>query len=127
MSRWQGWGPSARQGGLGLLAGLALAGLLGIGRAPAVRAQPTAAEATGLIALTTQAGSSGASPVQWLYLIDTRARSFAVYRVDPKDPKGAVKLEATRRYEYDLKLAEFNNQAPDVAAIEAMVGGHARH
>ena len=124
MSRFQGWGESARHGSLGLLAGLALAAMLGGGRAPTVGAQPTVAEAAGTIALTTQTG--GTSPVQWLYLIDTRARSFAVYRVDPQNPKGAVKLEATRRYEYDLKLAEFNNQAPDVAAIEAMVGGNAR-
>lgn len=124
MSRFDGWGRSARHGGLGLVAGLALAAMFGGGRVPTVGAQPTVAETAGMIALTTQSG--GSSPVQWLYLIDTRNRSFAVYCVDPKNPKGAVKLEATRRYEYDLKLAEFNNQAPDVAAIEAMVGGNTR-
>jgi hypothetical protein len=57
-----------------------------------------------------------------LYLIDTRNQSFAVYRVDPQDPKGTLKLEATRQYRWDLKLGEFNNQPPEVAAVEAMVG-----
>jgi hypothetical protein len=45
-----------------------------------------------------------------------------VYRVDSRDPKGAVKLEAARHYRWDMKLAEFNNQAPEVATIESMVG-----
>ena len=35
---------------------------------------------------------------------------------------GAVKLEAARQYRWDLKLAEFNNQALEVATIESMVG-----
>jgi hypothetical protein len=71
----------------------------------------------GTIAFTT--GSSDAT--QHLYIVDTRTQSFAVYRVEPRDPKGAVKLEAARQYRWDLKLAEFNNQAPEVATIESMV------
>ena len=58
-----------------------------------------------------------------LYLIDTKAQAFAVYRVEPTGPKGSgtVKLEAARQYRYDLKLSEYNNQPPEVSAVEAMV------
>ncbi len=55
-------------------------------------------------------------------MIDTKAQALAVYRVDPQNPKGSVKLEAARQYRWDLKLAEYNNQPPDVASIESMVG-----
>jgi len=58
---------------------------------------------------------------QLLYLVDTRGHSFAVYRIDPTNPKGTVKLEAARHYQWDLKLAEYNNQPPEVAAIESTV------
>jgi len=58
---------------------------------------------------------------QFLYLVDTKARAFAVYRVDPNNPKGTVKLEAARQYEWDLQLEQYNNQAPEPSAIEAMV------
>lgn len=73
--------------------------------------------ATGTIALTAPTGGSA----QLLYLIDSRAKAFAVYRVDPANPKGAVKLEAARQYQWDLKLAEYNNQPPEVSAIESTV------
>jgi hypothetical protein len=56
-----------------------------------------------------------------LYLVDPQAQSFAVYRVDPGGQKGIVKLEAARHYRWDLKLAEYNNQPPEVGAIESMV------
>ena len=49
-------------------------------------------------------------PVQWLYLIDTKQKSFAVYRIDPTNPKGSVRLEASRKYRWDLELDEYNNQ-----------------
>ena len=58
---------------------------------------------------------------QWLYLIDTKTRAFAIYRVDPSNPKGTVKLEAARQYQWDLKLDHYNNQAPEPAAIESTV------
>jgi len=58
---------------------------------------------------------------QLLYLVDTRGHAFAVYRIDPTNPKGTVKLEAARHYQWDLKLAEYNNQPPEVAAIESTV------
>jgi hypothetical protein len=90
--------------------------------APAAdRAKPAAvmgSDPSGTIALTVPApGGSG----QWLTLIDTKTRAFAVYRVDPANPKGAVKLEAARQYQWDLKLDEYNNQEPSVAAIESTV------
>ncbi len=81
------------------------------------------AEAGGTVAfaVSAQAPDSG----QFLYLIDPKTQAFAVYKVDPRDPKGAVKLEGTRQYRWDLRLAEFNNQEPQVATIESMVGGSA--
>jgi len=85
------------------------------GRTPAGHAP--AVEASGTIALTAPAGGSG----QFLYLIDTKAKAFAVYRVDPGGGKGAVKLEAARQYQWDLKLTEYNNQPPEVTAIESTV------
>jgi hypothetical protein len=126
------WQSTVRHGVPGLLAGLALAWVLGSGRVPTAQAQqgqhplagatppvqaPSGGEAAGTIAFTS--GTAGSA--QWLYLIDTRSQSFAVYRVDPQNPKGTVKLEAARHYRYDLKLAEYNNQPPEVSAIESMV------
>jgi hypothetical protein len=89
------------------------------------RAQPagrqnTMGETNGTLALITGgAGISGQS--QWLYLIDTKNRSFALYRIDPANPKGIVKLEASRQYEWDLKLEHYNNQPPEPDAIKATV------
>jgi hypothetical protein len=75
-------------------------------------------ESNGTLALIT---SSAAGPVQWLYLIDTKDRSFALYRIDPMNSKGIVKLEASRQYKWDLKLEHYNNQAPEPDAIKATV------
>jgi len=110
--------PVARYTVPGVLAGLALAWSLGSGTPPPARAGvATPSEASGTIAFTSGAPGSA----QMLYLIDTRSQSFAIYRVDPQEVKGTVKLEATRQYRWDLKLGEFNNQPPDVAAVESMV------
>jgi len=70
--------------------------------------------------------AESAGPAQWLYLIDTKKRAFAVYRIDPTNPKGTVKLEASRQYKWDLELEHYNNQAPEPAAIEATVKTLAR-
>jgi len=53
-----------------------------------------------------------------LFLIDTKERAFAIYRVDPE--KGSVKLESSRPYRHDLKL-EWNNLPPEASAVEAMI------
>ena len=54
-------------------------------------------------------------------LIDTKSHAFAIYRLDPTDHKGTVKLEAARQYQWDMKLEHYNNQSPEPAAIESMV------
>ncbi len=129
---WGGW---VRYGLPGLVLGLTLAWGLE-GRSPVAKAQgpgsypplPGSAdrgrtsatppvESTGTVAFSSPAGGNA----QFLYLIDTRAHAFAVYRVDPSNPKGTVKLEAARQYQWDLKLAEYNNLPPEVSAIESTV------
>lgn len=109
--------PAAGTALAGLAVGLALAWLLGIGRVPPVGAQPApTGDSSGTIAFT----SGGTGTSQLLYLIDTRAQAFAIYRVDPQELKGTVKLEAARQYRWDLKLGEYNNSPPEVSAVEAM-------
>ena len=78
-----------------------------------------AGEASGTLAFTSSAGGTA----QLLYLVDTKTRAFAIYRVDPSNPnqRGTVKLEAARQYAFDLRLAQYNNQPPEVTAIESMV------
>jgi hypothetical protein len=122
---WSGW---FRYGLPGLALGLVLAWSLDA-RVPSARAQgagpverprpgaTSAVENSGTIAFSSPLGGSS----QLLYLIDTKTRSLAVYRVDPTNPKGTVKLEAARQYQWDLKLDEYNNQEPSVAAIESTV------
>lgn len=110
--------PSMRVGAMGLLVGLALAWILGSDRVPPALAQATRNDATGTIAFT----SGGAGSSQMLYVIDTRSQAFAVYRVDPSDPNGAVKLEGARQFRWDLQLSEYNNNEPNVAAVQSMVG-----
>ena len=39
----------------------------------------------------------------------------------PDQSQGIVKLEASRQYQWDLKLEHYNNQPPEPAAIEATV------
>jgi hypothetical protein len=93
------------------------------GGADTGRAQPAPSrtlaigDANGTLALVTSPSGSA----QWLYLIDTKSRAFAIYRVDPANPKGSLKLEAARQYQWDLKLEHYNNQPPEPAAIEATV------
>ncbi len=114
-----GWKPAARYGVPGVLAGLTLSWVLGSGQLAPTRVRAaTPAEVAGTIAFT----SGGARSTQLLYLIDTRSQALAVYQVDPQNPKGTLKLEATRNYRWDLRLGEFNNQPPEVAAVESMVG-----
>jgi len=82
--------------------------------------QSTMGESNGTLAMIT--GATGVpGQAQWLYLIDTKSRSFALYRIDPMNSKGIVKLEASRQYEWDLKLEHYNNQPPEPDAIKATV------
>ena len=126
----RGWSSATRDGLVGLVLGMIVMGGFGGGRGLVAqvptalnterpRATPSSSggEGSGTLAFTSQA----AGTAQLLYLIDTRAHAFAIYRIDPANPKGAVKLEAARQYQWDLKLTEFNNQPPEVAAIESTV------
>ncbi len=126
----QGFSGVVRFGVPGVLLGLVLMGGLGGGRAPRTllaenlpgaergRMAPLATgDPTGTLAFTTTLGATG----QLLYIVDTKSRSFAIYRVDPTNPEGALKLEAARQYQWDLRLLEYNNQKPDVASVEASI------
>ena len=110
----------------GFVLGAAVAWSVGVGPAGrpsrALAAPSGPAEAGGTMAFT----SASQGSAQWLYLIDTKSQALAVYRIDPQNPKGALKLEAARQYRWDMKLAEFNNASPDVTAVESMVGGARR-
>jgi hypothetical protein len=90
-------------------------------RQPAARPGATGDSSTTLAWVTGTAGST-----QLLYLVDTKDRAFAVYRIDPTNSKGVVKLEASRQYKWDLKLEHYNNQAPEPDAIKATVETLAR-
>ena len=125
--RWVG---AVRYGLPGLALGLALAGWSGA-RGPTAQAQSPGAtgDTRGIIAFTSNTSNPNTgSPWQLLYLIDTRTQAFAVYRVDPTNPqaRGRSSSRPPDNTEYDLKLSEFNNQPPEVAAIESMVrrGSH---
>lgn len=128
------WSAAARYGLPGLILGVALS-WIGGARGPEAAAQTgpggeprravepprspqpgllASGEAGGTMAFVTSPGGGS----QWLYLIDTKARAFAVYHVDPTNPKGVVKLEAARQYQYDLKLEHYNNQPPEPSAIK---------
>ncbi len=65
--------------------------------------------------------SNTTGAVQWLYLVDTKQKSFAIYRIDPTNPKGSLKLEASRKYRWDLELDEYNNHGLEPSAVEARV------
>jgi hypothetical protein len=126
----RGWSGAVRYGVPGLLLGLVLMGGFGNVRGPSALAQyPPGGErsrvaatagndATGTIAFST---SSNGGTAQLLYLIDTKAHAFAIYRIDPSNPKGAVQLAGCRQYQWDLKLSEYSNAEPDVASVESMI------
>lgn len=132
----RGWNGAARYGLAGLVLGVALTGGLGIGRgtATSVRAETApgadrsrlatgaAGEASGTLAFT----SSTAGSAQLLYLIDTKTKAFTIYRVDPAGAEGTVRLIGARQYQWDMKLSSYNNQPPEVSAIESTVktAGH---
>jgi hypothetical protein len=79
----------------------------------------TMGEAGGILALVS--ASQGTGPSQWLYLIDTKKRAFAIYLVDPMNPQGCVKLQASRQFRWDLELDQYNNQGLEPADVKARV------
>lgn len=126
----RGWSGVVRYGVPGLLLGLAVMGGFGTVRGPSALAEglpgaerPRMAaaagnDASGTIAFST---SSNGGTTQHLYLIDTKAHAFAIYRIDPSNPKGAVQLAGCRQYQWDMKLSQYNNAEPDVASVESMI------
>lgn len=90
---------------------------VGIGK-PATLHGAAVGESSGTIALVVPSNNGTA---QWLYIIDTKSHSFAIYRADTANPKAAIKLEAARQYQWDLKLDNYNNSGLEPAAIEKIV------
>jgi hypothetical protein len=111
-----------RFGVIGLLSGVFVSWILFGGRIPARAQAATSSNDNSTTVVTSSAPGGG----QFLYVFDTKSQAFAIYRVDPSNPKGSVKLEAVRQYRWDLKLSEYNNLPPEVSAIESMVGGGRR-
>ncbi len=73
-------------------------------------------------AMTTQiTGTPGQT--QWITLVNPASQSLAVYRFEPNNPRGALKLEAVRQFRWDLMLSEYQNQPPEVSAVESMTRG----
>lgn len=105
----------------GVLAGFAMAWLLGISPSRGVQADSgPASSANGLMTVTlTAPGDPGGTR---LVLIDSRSQAMAVYKIDGFKG-GSIKLEAARQFGSDLKLSEYNNLPPEVSAVEAMVTG----
>lgn len=110
----EGWGVRGRYLGLGAAFGMVVSMFLASGRLPRAEAQAGATQASETIAFT--APNPKGAPL--LFLIDTKEKAFAIYRVDPE--KGSVKLESSRPYRHDLKL-EWNNLPPEASAVEAMI------
>lgn len=134
---WRQWSAVVRFGGAGVVLGLVLAGAFGApsglraqAASPAVGDRirpsggPLTAESNGTLAMIAPlgAGSQGATG-QLLYLVDTKTRSFAVYRIDPAHDGGTIELKGVRQYQWDLMLSEYNNQGPKVAETKSAVSG----
>lgn len=66
-------------------------------------------------------GTPGQS--QWLTVVNPETQSLAVYRFEPDNPRGSLKLEAVRQIRWDLMLNEYQNQPPEVSSIESMTRG----
>jgi len=60
---------------------------------------------------------------QWLTVVNPETLSLAVYRFEPDNPRGSLKLEAVRQIRWDLMLSEYQNQPPEVSSIESMTRG----
>lgn len=60
---------------------------------------------------------------QWVTIVNPTAQSLAVYRFEPNNPRGSLKLEAVRQIRWDMLLSEYQNQPPEVSAVESMTRG----
>ena len=60
---------------------------------------------------------------QWVTIVNPSTQSLAIYRFEPNNPRGSLKLEAVRQIRWDLLLSEYQNQPPEVSAVESMTRG----
>lgn len=60
---------------------------------------------------------------QWMTVVNPDTQSLAVYRFEPDNPRGSLKLEAVRQIRWDLMLTEYQNQPPEVSSVESMTRG----
>lgn len=107
---------SVRQAIPGLIAGAAVCGWLGFGKAEPIQAQANAARSAMPETIAIAVSSNPAGSAQFV-IVDSKAKTFAVYEVD-QDKK--VKLLAARAYEWDHRI-EYNNLPPSVRDIEQTV------
>lgn len=105
-----------------LIAGLAVGWGLSSRPSTALVAQQATPANVGQGQLTTQiTGQPGQT--QWLTLVNPATQSLAVYRFEPNNPRGVLKLEAVRHFRWDMMLSEFQNLPPEVSAVESMTRG----
>lgn len=128
----RGWTGILRYGLPGLILGVVICNAIAgqglkaqVSTAPAANSdrsrQAPVTDPSGTIAFTTNVAGS-VSGTQLLYVIDTKTRAFAIYRVEPtSNAKGSVKLEAARQYQWDLKLSDYNNLGLVPTEIETAV------
>ncbi|RLT10515.1 MAG: hypothetical protein DWI24_08515 [Planctomycetota bacterium] len=103
---------------VGLVAGLWIGNRSG----PAISAQQLTPANVSQGAMTTQiTGTPGQA--QWLTLVNPATQSLAIYRFEPNNPRGVLKLEAVRQFRWDMMLSEYQNQPPEVSAVESMTRG----
>jgi len=57
------------------------------------------------------------------HVVNPATQSLAIYRFEPNNPRGALKLEAVRQFRWDMMLSEYQNQPPEVSAVESMTRG----
>jgi predicted membrane metal-binding protein len=60
---------------------------------------------------------------QWVTIVNPSSQALAIYRFEPNNPRGALKLEAVRQFRWDLMLSEYQNQPPEVSSVESMLRG----
>jgi hypothetical protein len=104
----------------GWLAIGAIAGWLGAGSSGTrILAQTGANQSRQLSGLQFQmTGTPGQT--QWLTVVNPESQALAVYRFEPDNPRGSLKLEAVRQIRWDMMLSEYQNQPPEVSAVESM-------
>ena len=103
-----------------LVAGLAVGWGLSSRSATTLVAQQAIPASVGQAAGLTTTISGQPGQTQWLTLVNPSSQSLAVYRFEPNNPRGALKLEAVRQFRWDLMLSEYQNLPPEVSTVESM-------